>query len=117
MPSGKLIQECLVCSHTDNVGGGKSGSANAPTAMPYIMVGSEVEMPVDRTAASGTKVKADLPPHSFNVTRIDFFGTFDTDLGFVEVYAGVHDRAGPSLASLAVTNIHDSRFPANRCTK
>ena|SRR5712675_2268675 len=82
-----------------------------------IMVGSEVEMPVDRTAASGTKVKADLPPYSFNVPRIDFFGTFDTDLGFVEVYAGVHDRAGPSLAGLAVTNVHDSRLPANRCTK
>jgi hypothetical protein len=34
MPSGKLIQECLVCSHTERIGGGKSGSANAPTAMP-----------------------------------------------------------------------------------
>ena len=79
-----------------------------------IMVGSEIEVPVNRTAASGTKVKADHPRHSFNVPRIDFFRTFHTDLRFVEVYARVHDRAGPSLAGLAVANIYDSRFSANR---
>ena len=32
----------------------------------------------------------------------------------IEVYAGVHDRSGPSLAGLAVANIHDSRFSADR---
>src|SRR6476661_7299791 len=74
-----------------------------------IVVGPEVEVPIDRTTASGTKVKADLAPYSFNVPRIDFLWTFDADLGFVEVYARVHNRAGPSLAGLAVANIHDSR--------
>jgi hypothetical protein len=59
-------------------------------------------------------MKADRPRYSFNLPRIDFFWTVHTDLGFVEVYARVHDRAGPSLAGLAVANIYDSRFSANR---
>src|SRR5262249_26223476 len=57
------------------------------------------------------------PARAFNVPRIDFFRTFDPDLGFVEVYAGVHDRAGPALAGLAVANIYDGRFSANRRTQ
>jgi hypothetical protein len=82
-----------------------------------IMVRSEVKMPVDRTAASGTKVETDLPLHSFNVPRIGFFGTFHSDLRFVEECGSAYDRAGPSLAGLAVASNHDSWFATNRGTK
>ena len=34
-------------------------------------------------------MKADRPRYSLNVPRIDFFGTFDTDLGFVEECASM----------------------------
>src|SRR5689334_5925129 len=47
----------------------KCASGNA------IMVGSEIKMPVDRTSASGTKMKADRPLYSINIPRIDFFWT------------------------------------------
>ena len=115
MPSGKSIQGCLVCSQIDKVGSGKSGSANAPNGNA-IMDGSEIKMPVDRTSASGTKMKADRPVYSFNIPRIDFFWTFDLNPRFREVYARVHDRAGASLARLAMAHGHDCRFSANSHT-
>jgi hypothetical protein len=62
-------------------------------------------------------VEADLPRCSFDVLDIDFFGTFDTNPRFVEVCAAMHECAGPSLASLAVANIHNKGFSAYRCTK
>ena len=62
-------------------------------------------------------MKADRALYAFNVPRIDFFGTFDLDLRFRKIYARVHDRAGPSLARLAVANGHDCRISANRHTK
>ena len=74
-------------------------------------------MPVDRTAASGTKVKADLPLCTLDISGIEFFRTFNANLRFFEVYAGVHDCAGPPLASLGVADIHDNWFSTNRGTK
>jgi hypothetical protein len=80
------------------------------------MLGPKVKMPVNGAAARGTKVKTDLSPF-LDVSRIDFFRAIYTDLGFVEVYARVHDRAGSSLAGSAVAKIHDRRFPGDCCAK
>jgi hypothetical protein len=67
-----------------------------------VVIGPDVIVPLDRAPAIRTKVKAHLATCSFNISRIDFFRTFDTDKGFLEVYARMHDRARPSLAGIAV---------------
>jgi len=43
------------------------------------MLGPEVEMPIDRTAAGGTEVEADRAS-ALDVPRVDCFGTVDADL-------------------------------------
>jgi hypothetical protein len=50
-----------------------------------VMLGPQVKMPINRTAAGGTEMEADLPT-CLGVPRIDFFRTFYSDLGLAEVY-------------------------------
>lgn len=81
-----------------------------------VMLGPEIKMPVDRTAAGGTEVKADRASIC-DVARVNLFWAFDLNLRLREIRARVHDRAGPPLASFAVTAIHDRRFSGNCHTK
>lgn len=74
-----------------------------------IVIGSDVRLPKDRTAAVGAEMEGDLSSFA-GVVCIPLIGAFYSHLRFVEVSAGVDDRPRSALTRFAVTDIHHSGF-------
>jgi hypothetical protein len=73
------------------------------------MVGSPIQVPIDRSAAFWTETEPDLPP-LLDLPNVDLAGSFGSNLGLLEIDADAEGCACASLTFEAVTRDDGAGF-------